>query len=121
MKIAVIQYDIAWADRQANFNTLRPLINEAAHNGARLIVLPEMFTTGFSMEARSLAETMAGATVGWLREEAAALGCAITGSLIVEDGGQHYNRLVWATPQKSSSPQLMKSQSISIETGLIGI
>jgi predicted amidohydrolase len=50
------------------------------------------------MEAPKLAETMDGPTIGWLREEAAAVGCAITGSLVVTEGGRHYNRLVWAMP-----------------------
>ena len=60
-----------------------------------------MFSTGFSMDTATLAEEMSGPTVGWLREEAAALGCVITGSLIVRDAGQCFNRLVWARPDGS--------------------
>ena len=97
LRVTMIQADLAWQDPASNRRNLAAHFRGLAGH-TDLIVLPEMFTTGFSMEARSLAETMAGATVGWLREEAAAVGCAITGSLIVEDGGQHYNRLVWATP-----------------------
>lgn len=100
LRVTMIQADLAWQDPATNRRNLAAHFRGLAGH-TDLIALPEMFTTGFSMEARSLAETMAGATVGWLREEAAAIGCAITGSLIVEDGGQHYNRLVWATPDGS--------------------
>jgi predicted amidohydrolase len=97
LRVTMIQADLAWHDPATNRRNLAAQFRGLAGH-TDLIVLPEMFTTGFSMEAGSLAETMAGATVAWLREESAAVGCAITGSLIVEENGQHYNRLVWATP-----------------------
>ena len=97
LRVTMIQADLAWQDPATNRRNLAAHFRGLAGH-TDLIVLPEMFTTGFSMAADSLAETMAGATVGWLREEAAAIGCAITGSLIVEENGRHYNRLVWATP-----------------------
>ena len=97
LRVTMIQSDLAWQDPATNRRSLAAHFRGLAGH-TDLIVLPEMFTTGFSMEASSLAETMAGATVAWLREESAAVGCAITGSLIVEEGGKHYNRLVWATP-----------------------
>ncbi len=96
LRVTMVQADLAWQDPAANRRELAAHLRGLAGH-TDLIVLPEMFTTGFSMDAGSLAEAMDGATVGWLREEAAAIGCAITGSLIVEEGGQHYNRLVWAT------------------------
>jgi len=97
LRVTMIQTDLAWQDPAAN----RAII--AAHcrglaGHTDLIVLPEMFSTGFSMAALQLAETMDGPTVGWLREQAVALGCAITGSLIVREGDRHYNRLLWAAP-----------------------
>ena len=97
LRVTMIQADLAWQDPATNRRNLAAHFRGLAGH-TDLIVLPEMFTTGFSMAASSLAETMAGATVGWLREEAAAIGCAITGSLIVEEDGRHFNRLVWATP-----------------------
>ncbi|MGB7739221.1 MAG: amidohydrolase [Steroidobacteraceae bacterium] len=97
LRVTMIQADLAWHDPATNRRNLAAHFRGLAGH-TDLIVLPEMFTTGFSMETGSLAETMAGATVAWLREESAAIGCAITGSLIVEESGQHYNRLVWATP-----------------------
>ncbi|MEY2920820.1 MAG: hypothetical protein RL261_2125 [Pseudomonadota bacterium] len=97
LRVTMIQSDLAWQDPATNRRNLAAHFRGLAGH-TDLIVLPEMFTTGFSMEAGTLAETMTGATVAWLREESAAVGCAITGSLIVEEGGRHYNRLVWATP-----------------------
>ena len=97
LRVTMIQADLAWQDAAANralfASHFRGLVGHTD-----LIVLPEMFTSGFTMEAEACAESMDGPTVEWLREEAVALGCAITGSLIVRDGECHYNRLLWATP-----------------------
>jgi predicted amidohydrolase len=97
LRVTMIQTELAWQDPATNRRELAAHFRGLAGH-TDLIVLPEMFTTGFSMDAAALAESMDGPTIGWLREESAAVGCAITGSLIVAEGGQHYNRLVWATP-----------------------
>jgi predicted amidohydrolase len=97
LRVTLVQTGIAWqapaTNRRALAARCRGLLGHTD-----LIVLPEMFSTGFSMDAEGLAETMSGSTVGWMREEAAATGCAITGSLIVREGDRCYNRLVWARP-----------------------
>jgi predicted amidohydrolase len=100
LRVTLVQAELAWQDPAANRHRL------AAHfrglvGHTDLVVLPEMFSTGFSMAAAALAEDMDGPTVDWMREEAAALGCVIAGSLIVRDGGRCYNRLVWARPDGS--------------------
>jgi predicted amidohydrolase len=100
LRVTLVQAELAWQDPAANRHRL------AAHfrglvGHTDLVVLPEMFSTGFSMAAAELAEDMDGPTVDWMREEAAALGCVIAGSLIVRDGGRCYNRLVWARPDGS--------------------
>jgi predicted amidohydrolase len=64
-----------------------------------LVVLPEMFSTGFSMNAEALAETMEGPTVTWMREMAQKLNAAVAGSFICRDGGSYYNRLVFMRPE----------------------
>lgn len=97
LRITLVQSDLAWQDPPANRRRLAARFRGLAGH-TDLVVLPEMFSTGFSMDAQALAEGMDGPTVGWLREEAAALGCVITGSLIVREGGHCYNRLVWARP-----------------------
>ena len=81
----MVQADLAWQDPDDEPAPAgRAFPRAVGHTD--LIVLPEMFSTGFSMDAERLAEDMDGPTVGWLREEAAAVGCAITGSLIIRDG-----------------------------------
>jgi omega-amidase len=98
LRVTMIQTQLAWHAPATNRRTLaRHFRGLVGHTD--LIVLPEMFTTGFTMDAAGLAETMEGETVGWLREEAASVGCAITGSLIVREGSyRHYNRLLFVTP-----------------------
>jgi predicted amidohydrolase len=97
LRVSMIQADLAWQDPAANRALFaRHFRGLVGHTD--LIVLPEMFTTGFTMEAEALAETMDGPTIEWMREEAVALSCAITGSLVVRDGERHHNRLLWATP-----------------------
>lgn len=100
LRVTVIQTALAWHDPEANRRRLATHLRGLAGH-TDLVVLPEMFSTGFTMAAEALAETMDGPTVGWMREEAAALGCVITGSLIVREDGRHFNRLVWARPDGS--------------------
>ena len=83
MKVAAIQHDIVWLDRDANFSRLEPRILEAARQGARLIVLSEMFSTGFAMGeewAAKLPEPRDGASSQFLRTMALASGAWIAGS-----------------------------------------
>lgn len=64
----------------------------------QVVVLPEMFSTGFSMKPESLAETMEGETLSWMRRMAAAKKVILTGSMIIEEEGQYYNRSIWMQP-----------------------
>lgn len=101
LQIALIQTDIHWEDIAANLRMLDQKIN-AITEKVDLIILPEMFSTGFSMEPVKHAEPMDGSAVAWLRKTAMAHGCVITGSLMlydeVEVGRQYHNRLVWMKP-----------------------
>jgi len=63
-----------------------------------LIVLPEMFSSGFTMNPKAVAETMQGETIAWLQHLAKAKNCAITGSLVIEENGNYFNRLVFVFP-----------------------
>jgi omega-amidase len=102
LTVSFLQTELHWHDAAAN----RAAIDQHLAGLARptdLIVLPEMFTTGFSMDARAQAETMAGPTVAWLRERAAAHDAVITGSIIIEEEGAYYNRLLWVRPDGSLS------------------
>ncbi|MCW4469971.1 amidohydrolase [Flavobacterium sp. MFBS3-15] len=96
MKISLIQTALTWEDPQANRANFEKLINGIG--ATDLIILPEMFATGFTMKPEAAAETMGGATVAWMKEIAAAKDSAITGSLVIEENGNYYNRLLFVFP-----------------------
>jgi predicted amidohydrolase len=97
LRVTLVQTELDWQEPAANRRRLAAHFRGLAGH-TDLVLLPEMFSTGFSMDAAGLAEEMGGPTVGWMREEAAAMGCVVAGSLIVRDGGRHYNRFVFARP-----------------------
>ncbi|RYE25991.1 MAG: amidohydrolase [Sphingobacteriales bacterium] len=97
LNISVIQPDIFWEDKQANFAQYEKLITGIADK-KEVVVLPEMFSTGFSMAPEKLAEGMNGESVQWMKTMAAKNRCILTGSLIIEEDGNYYNRLLWVQP-----------------------
>jgi predicted amidohydrolase len=100
MKIALLQTDIVWENRQANLQYCTDRIH-ALPDDVRLVALPEMFSTGFSMQPAKLAETEAGATLEWLRATAVRKAVAIAGSMIAEESGKYFNRLFFVFPDGS--------------------
>lgn len=97
MKIALIQTSLIWENPLENRSHLAQKITGFMED-VDLIVLPEMFSSGFTMNPQSVAETMDGETVSWLQHLAKAKDCAITGSLVIEENGNFYNRLVFVYP-----------------------
>lgn len=97
MKIALIQSSLVWENPKANRNYFEEKIN-AITEKIDLIALPEMFTTGFTMNPEAVAETMEGKTVLWLQSLAKAKKVAITGSLVIKENNNFYNRLVFVFP-----------------------
>lgn len=97
MKIALIQTSLFWENPPANRNYFEEKIN-AINEKVDLIVLPEMFTTGFTMNPNDVAETMQGETLLLLKSLAKAKNSAITGSLIIKEKNNFYNRLVFIFP-----------------------
>ena len=97
MKIAVIQIPLVWEDSKLNRAYIEHKIN-TLEEGTDLIVLPEMFTTGFTMQPDRVAETMQGDTVIWMQSLAKAKNCAITGSLVITEEAKYYNRLLFVFP-----------------------
>ncbi|HEY7105772.1 MAG TPA: nitrilase-related carbon-nitrogen hydrolase [Acidimicrobiia bacterium] len=81
MRIAAVQHDIVWEDRDANFGLLAPVITRAADDGARLVLLTEMCSTGFSMHTDSVAEPFDGPSAQFLQEQARARGVWVGGSV----------------------------------------
>jgi len=96
LKVAIIQKDLVWQDAEQNRVNLDAMFSEI--EDVDLIVLPEMFTTGFSMEPKPIAETMQGKTIGWMLNTAKRLDAAIVGSLIIQDNGMFYNRMLFVYP-----------------------
>src|SRR5512133_3873996 len=97
MKATILQCALKWEDRDANLEHISSLLDAAAP-GSGIVVLPEMFTTGFTMNPASLAEAMDGPAVMWMKERAAAGGYTLCGSLIIGEEGMFYNRMIFITP-----------------------
>ncbi len=81
LRVAAVQHDIAWEDRDTTLAALTPQVSAAVSAGAELVVLAEMFATGFSMATHRTAEPVDGTTVGWMREQATRHGVHVAGSL----------------------------------------
>lgn len=97
MKIALFQTKLAWENPQTNRNFIEEyFLNE--DESFDLFILPEMFTTGFTMNPAAVAETMDGETMIWLKHLAKQKNCAITGSLVIKENENFYNRMVFVFP-----------------------
>lgn len=97
LTLTTIQTNLYWEDKAANLYMLEEKINSIKEK-TEIVVLPEMFTTGFSMKPELLAETMEGETVQWMKRVAAAKKIILTGSVIIEEDGHYFNRLIWMLP-----------------------
>jgi omega-amidase len=92
----MIQADLAWEDPDANLQHFNSLIEKS--DPADVIVLPEMFATGFSMSPGNIARESWRKAFDWMKEKSSSTGSVICGSLMCEEGGKYYNRLVWMPP-----------------------
>ena len=100
LELALIQTSLFWQDPVANCKHFEPLLERAS--GSDLVLLPEMFSTGFSMQSAELAEPEDGPTTGWMLEQARYLDAVIAGSLIIQAAdGTYRNRFLWARPDGS--------------------
>ncbi len=97
LKITLIQTSLFWEDIDSNLSLFDEKI-DGIREETDLIVLPEMFTTGFSMNAEKLAQEMDGNAAEWLREKSRSSETDITGSMIIRENGKYFNRLLWAKP-----------------------
>lgn len=97
LHVTLIQTDIVWEDKPANLAHYEDII-KGITGPRHVVVLPEMFSTGFTMSPETLAEPMTGDTVRWMIRMAATNRCILTGSLIIEDKGAYYNRMLWVQP-----------------------
>jgi len=97
LTITTIQSNLFWEDKTANMKMLQQKI-DSIEEKTEIVVLPEMFTTGFSMQAPQLAETMEGETVEWMKTVSNKNAIVLTGSVMMEEAGKYYNRLIWMLP-----------------------
>jgi omega-amidase len=100
LKVTIIQSVLHWESPEENRQQFAEKIKEQSLNFGKtdLIVLPEMFTTGFSMNAKVLAENMSGKSLQWMMSMAKAYDTAITGSIIITENNTYYNRLLFVFP-----------------------
>lgn len=99
MKISIIQTDLAWLDKDANFKHFDRLLS-GLKGETDLVVLPEMFNTGFSVNPNKISEDRYGQTFRWMSQEAETGGFAVCGSYIVKEDLNYYNRWLLVTPEK---------------------
>jgi omega-amidase len=97
LKVALVQSHLHWEKPADNRKMFEDKL-EDMQTPADIFLLPEMFTTGFTMEPKGLAENMSGETVAWLQKIANLKNAVVTGSIIIEENGAYYNRLIWMQP-----------------------
>ena len=97
LKVAGLQADLVWEQQEQNLTQFEAQI-DALSNDIDLIVLPEMFSTGFTMSPKNVAETKDGDSVAWMKNIASKKDCAIMGSLVIIEDKNYYNRVIFAHP-----------------------
>lgn len=96
LRLTLVQTDLVWEDPEANRSNIERLLQECQPSD--VVLLPEMFPTGFSMNPEPLAEDMNGPTARWMKGMAKQLDSALAGSVIIREAEKFYNRLIWAEP-----------------------
>jgi len=99
MIVSLIQSDIIWEDKNSNLKKYQEQIDKI--ESTELIILPEMFTTGFSMNPKNISEKMDGETIQWMKDNASKMNSAICGSIIIEEDDKYFNRFIWVNPDNS--------------------
>jgi len=97
LTLTLVQTPLHWENVDANLEMLEKKIN-ALTQKTEIIVLPEMFSTGFTMRPEVLAETMEGKALTWMRRIAMEKKVILTGSLSIQENEKYYNRLIWMLP-----------------------
>ena len=97
LTFTLIQTNLHWEDKAANLAMFEKKINSIVDK-TEVVILPEMFTTGFSMQPTKFAEKMDGITLEWMARIASEKKIIITGSIMIEENGNYYNRLIWMLP-----------------------
>lgn len=102
LNITIIQSNLYWEDVKQNLSQFDSMLDQLP-TATDLVVLPEMFNTGFSISPIAIAETMEGHTIEWMRQKANQINAVITGSLAILENENYYNRLIWMRPDGTYS------------------
>jgi predicted amidohydrolase len=97
LDVTIVQADLHWHDPESNLRDFTRVLGDLGQK-TDLIVLPEMFSTGFTMDAGTAAERMDGRSVTWMADTARRTGAVVCGSLVIKDGGAHVNRMILMRP-----------------------
>ena len=97
LTITIIQSNLHWEDKEKNLSSFATKI-KSIQGKKQLVLLPEMFSTGFSMNAEKLAEDMDGPTIGWMHKTSLENSIILAGSLIIRENGKYLNRFIWMQP-----------------------
>lgn len=100
LKVTLVQSDIKWENIPANLDNYSQKFL-ALEEIPDLIALPEMFTTGFTMNVEQCAETMNGSALDWMKAKSRAMQCVVAGSLLIAEDGKYFNRMFWVRPDSS--------------------
>ncbi|WP_261844328.1 amidohydrolase [Aliamphritea ceti] len=100
LTVVLVQPDIKWQSPAQNCEMYVRMLDEHSAK-ADVIVLPEMFATGFSMDSRKAAQNMDGESIVWMKQQAAQRNAAVCGSLAIIEDGEYYNRMLWVEPDGS--------------------
>ena len=95
LNVALVQTSLVWENPKANRTHIEDKVSSIT---ADLIILPEMFSSGFTMNASEVAETTDGETIAWLKSLSKTKNAAIVGSLVITENNNYYNRLVFVEP-----------------------
>lgn len=98
LRVTIVQTSLAWEDIDTNLKFFSKKLEKIKPSSTDLIVLPEMFNTGFTMNASAVAEPMEGSTVQWMSKLSALKNCVVTGSCVIKENRKFYNRLIWMRP-----------------------
>jgi omega-amidase len=98
LKVTIVQTTLAWENVDANLSAFSQKLDIIGQSATDLIVLPEMFSTGFTMNATAVAEPMNGKTMEWMAQISAQKKAVITGSCVIKEKGKFFNRLIWMRP-----------------------
>lgn len=97
LNVTLIQTELFWEEPAMNCSAMEQKIWQIK-NPTDVIILPEMFSTGFTMKAKQVAESMDGQTVAWMKKIAKEWGALVLGSIVIQENGRYFNRLIWAQP-----------------------